>query len=51
LSGAEHVEVRQLVKSPWRMFYIVEKSRVVVVLIADGRRNLRQILLRRLTDA
>ena len=41
-------DFRQLVIRPWRVFYRVVGDQVVVVLIADGRRNLKTLLERRL---
>lgn len=41
-------DYRQLVLRPWRIVYGVEPARVVVYLIADGRRDLRSLLARRL---
>ena len=41
-------DFRQLVVRPWRIFYRVDGDRVVVLLIADGRRNLNTLLERRL---
>ena len=41
-------DFRQLVVRPWRIFYRVDGDRVVVLLIVDGRRNLKSLLERRL---
>ncbi len=41
-------DVRQLVVRPWRIFYRVDGDRVALLLIADGRRNLKTLLERRL---
>ena len=42
---------RQVFVKPYRMIYRVLDDRVVVVLIADGRRNLKSLLERRLLGA
>jgi toxin ParE1/3/4 len=42
-------EFRQVFFKPYRVIYEVRRSEVVIHLIADGRRNLHSLLLRRLT--
>jgi len=42
-------EYRQVFFKPYRVICEVEQGAVVVHLIADGRRHLRSLLLRRLT--
>jgi toxin ParE1/3/4 len=42
-------EYRQVFFKPYRVIYEVRRDEVVVHLIADGRRNLQSLLLRRLT--
>ena len=39
---------RELVINPWRVIYRVEESRVFVVAVIDGRRNVEDVLLERL---
>ena len=39
---------REVFFKPYRLIYRVEKRRVVVFLIADGRRDLQSLLVRRL---
>jgi plasmid stabilization system protein ParE len=39
---------REVVLSPWRLIYRVEPDRVYVLAVIDGRRNVEDILLRRL---
>ena len=46
-----HVEYRQIVRKPWRVFYRVSGKRVYIVLIADGRRDMRSLLAQRLLGA
>ncbi len=41
-------EYRQVFFKPYRVIYEVRHSEVVIHLIADGRRNLQMLLLRRL---
>jgi toxin ParE1/3/4 len=42
-------EFRQVFFKPYRVIYEVIQDEVVIHLIADGRRNLQTLLLRRLT--
>jgi len=42
-------EFRQVFFKPYRVIYEVRRDEVVVHLIADGRRNLHSLLIRRLT--
>ena len=39
---------REIVITPWRVIYRVERQRVYVVSVIDGRRNVEDILLARL---
>lgn len=41
-------EFREIFFKPYRLVYRIEKRRVVVQLIADGRRDMQSLLLRRL---
>jgi toxin ParE1/3/4 len=44
-------DFREIHFKPYRIFYRVLADRVVMVLIADGRRNMRALLARRLLSA
>lgn len=48
LLGIQLREYRELLVTPYRIIYRIEKARVVVVAVFDGRRNLEDILLDRL---
>jgi toxin ParE1/3/4 len=41
-------EFREIFFKPYRLIYRVEKRRVVIYLIADGRRDMQSLLSRRL---
>lgn len=43
-------EYRQIFFKPWRVIYRVTKDRVLVYLIADGRRDMQSLLARRLLN-
>lgn len=51
LLGIQLREYRELLVKPYRLIYRVEKARVVVLGVFDGRRNLEDILLDRLLRA
>ena len=40
---------REVVLSPWRLFYVADVGCVTILAIIDGRRNIEDILLRRVT--
>lgn len=44
-------EYRQTAFKPYRVIYRVEGSRVMIYLIADGRRDMQAVLARRLLGA
>ncbi len=44
-------EYRQVLHKPYRIIYRVVDNRVIVYLIADGRRDMRSLLARRLLSA
>ena len=46
-----HAEYRQVLFKPYRVIYEVMQDKVVIHVIADGRRNLQALLMRRLTEA
>lgn len=39
---------RQLTEAPWRIVYRIDRRRVVVLAVIDGRRRLEDVLLERL---
>jgi addiction module RelE/StbE family toxin len=41
---------REVVLNPWRVFYRYEQDTVYIVSLIDGRRNIEEILLRRVID-
>ena len=44
-------DYRQVFFKPYRVIYQVARTEVTIHLIADGRRNLQSLLLRRLTES
>ncbi len=41
-------DYRELIVSPWRVLYHIEAKTVFVVLVVDSRRNLEDVLFKRL---
>ncbi len=41
-------EYRELIESPWRIFYKIDGNEVYVLAIIDGRRNIQDILIEKL---
>ena len=39
----------EMIVSPWRVIYKIEKKSVIVLSVIDGRRNVEDVLLQRLT--
>ena len=44
-------QYREMVISPWRVVFRIADSKVFIVLIFDSRRNIEDVLLKRLTDS
>ncbi len=42
------VKYRELIVSPWRILYQIDKTKVYIVLVVDGRRDLEDILFKRI---
>jgi addiction module RelE/StbE family toxin len=42
------VSYRELILTPWRILYKIEKSAVFILCVMDSRRNIEDILLNRL---
>ena len=38
---------RELIHTPWRVFYKIEDKQVFILAVIDGRRNIEDLLLRR----
>lgn len=49
LPAGINAEFRQFFFKPYRIVYKIAEDRVIIYLIADGRRSLQSILLRRLS--
>ncbi len=44
------LQYRELIISPWRLLYRISAKNVYVLAVLDSRRNIEDILLKRLTD-
>ena len=45
------LQYRELVMSPWRILYRISGKRVLVLSVLDSRRNIEDVLLKRLTNS
>lgn len=43
-------DIRELIEPPWRVFYRVHQDELRVLSVIDGRRNLEEILYRKVID-
>jgi plasmid stabilization system protein ParE len=48
LSAVGVLAYREIIERPWRIIYRADASRVFVIAVLDGRRNLATLLLERL---
>jgi toxin ParE1/3/4 len=44
------VEYREIIETPWRIIYKISGTNVFILTILDGRRNVQDILLRKLMN-
>jgi len=44
------VEYREIIESPWRIIYKITGLNVYILAVIDGRRNVQDILLRKLMN-
>lgn len=51
LAELGHLEFRQVMLKPWLVTYGISKHDVVIYLIADGRRDMRALLMERLLQS
>ncbi len=45
------MQYRELIIPPWRILYRISKESVYILSVLDSRRNIEDILLKRLTDS
>jgi toxin ParE1/3/4 len=45
------LQYRELIISPWRILYRIAEKKVLVLSVLDSRRNIEDILLKRLTNS
>jgi toxin ParE1/3/4 len=43
------IQYRELIVAPWRIIYRLDESKIYVMAVFDGRRNLEDLLLERLS--
>ena len=50
LEGLDAGEVRQISLNPYRIIYLIEERVVAIIVIADGRRDIRTLLEQRIAS-
>jgi Plasmid stabilization system protein len=50
LLGQNIVEYHEIIENPWRIIYTIKNKNVFILTILDGRRNVQDILLRKLMN-
>ena len=45
------LQYRELIISPWRILYRISEKKVLVLSVLDSRRNIEDLLLKRLTNS
>ncbi|TVQ38558.1 MAG: type II toxin-antitoxin system RelE/ParE family toxin [Spirochaetaceae bacterium] len=43
-------EIHELIEPPWRIFYRIYQNEVRILAVIDGRRNIEEILYRKVID-
>ena len=51
LRDQEIMQYRELIVPPWRILYRISEESVYILSVLDSRRNIEDILLKRLTDS
>ncbi len=47
LQNENIIKFREIVLTPWRMMYRIEETRILILAILDGRRNIEEIMMKR----
>ena len=47
LKNENIVKYRELIISPWRIMYKIEKKNIYIMAVLDGRRNIEDVLMKR----
>ena len=44
------IDIRELIETPWRIFYRVLLDEIQIISVIDGRRNVEEILYKKIID-
>ncbi|MCA1950117.1 MAG: type II toxin-antitoxin system RelE/ParE family toxin [Treponema sp.] len=44
------LDIREIIEAPWRIFYRVTESEIQIISVIDGRRNIEEILYKKVID-
>lgn len=44
------IDIREIIENPWRIFYRITSKEIQIISVIDGRRNVEEILFRKVID-
>ena len=44
------IDIREIIENPWRIFYRITTHEIQVISVIDGRRNVEEILYKKVID-
>ena len=44
------LDIREIIETPWRVFYRITSSEIQIISVIDGRRNIEEILYKKVID-
>jgi toxin ParE1/3/4 len=44
------LDIREIIEKPWRIFYRITKEEIQIISVIDGRRNIEEILYKKVID-
>mgnify|MGYP000849914591 FL=1 len=44
------LDIREIIENPWRVFYRITSTEVQIISVIDGRRNIEEILYKKVID-
>ncbi len=44
------IDIREIIESPWRIFYRIDEEEIQIISLIDGRRNIEEILYKKVID-
>jgi toxin ParE1/3/4 len=44
------LDIREIIENPWRIFYRITSNEIQIISVIDGRRNIEEILYKKVID-